>query len=81
MDKKESLTEIKKYLKVKWKRKFDLSEKVDQIQKVFTEVGCRNCCCENDTYFFFSAVNQLLTGHSFLNNHKAKIDPSVSNLM
>ena len=60
MDKKEAVTEIKTNLKVKWKRKFDLSEKVDQIQKVFTEVGCRNCCCENDTYFFFFSCEPVV---------------------
>ena len=79
LDKREAMTEIKKNLKVKWKQKFDLSEKVNQIQEVFTEVGCRNCCGENDRQIF-SAVNQLLTQYSSLNSQKAKIDPKVSNL-
>ena len=73
------MTEIEKNLKVKWKRKLDLSEKVDHTQEVFTEVGCRNSCGENERQNV-SVVNQLLTGHSSLNNHKAKIDTKVSNL-
>ena len=79
LDKREAVTEIKKNLKVEWKRKFDLSEKVDHIQEIFTGVGYRNCFGENDRQFL-STVNQLLTGHSSLNNHKAKTDPKVSNL-
>ena len=47
LDKKEAVSEIKKNLKVKWKRKYELSEKVDQVD-VFTEVGCRNCFGEKD---------------------------------
>ena len=78
-DKKEAVAEIKKNVKVKWKRKFELSEKVDNIQEVFTEVGCRNCFGEEDRESF-SALNQLLSGHSILNSHKAKMDTSVSNL-
>ena len=70
-DKKEAVAEIKKNVKVKWKRKFELSEKVDNIQEVFTEVGCRNCFGEEDRESF-SALNQLLSGHSILNSHKAK---------
>ena len=74
MDKKEAVAEITNDLKIKWKRKYELSEKLGQSQEVFTEVACRN------DRQIFSAVNQLLTGHSFLNNHKAKLDPSVSKL-
>ncbi|MEW8546767.1 MAG: reverse transcriptase domain-containing protein [Candidatus Thiodiazotropha sp.] len=79
LDKKEAIAEIKKNLKVKWKRKYELSEKVEQIQEVFTDVGCRNCFGEKDRQSF-SALNQILTGHTILNNHKAKIDSSNSNL-
>ena len=51
------MTEIKKNVKVKCSRKkFDLSEKVDQILEIFTEVGCRNCCGETDRHSF-SAMN------------------------
>ena len=32
MDKKEAVAEIKKNVKENWRRKFELSEKVDQIQ-------------------------------------------------
>ena len=44
MDKGEAVQEIKKTLKIKWRRKYNLSEKVEQIQEVLTEVGNRNCC-------------------------------------
>ena len=57
-DKKEAVAEIKKNVKVKWKRKFELSEKVDNIQEVFTEVGCRNCFGEEERESF-SALNQV----------------------
>ena len=64
------MKEIKNNLKIKWKRKYDLSEKVDQIQEVFTEMACRYLCGENDKQIFLAV--QLLTGYSLLNNHKAK---------
>ena len=79
MDKKEAVSEIKKNLKAKWKRKYELSEKVDQIQDVFTEVGCRNCFGGKDRHTF-SILNQLLTGHTLLNQHRAKVNKNVSNL-
>ena len=44
MDKGKAVQEIKKNSKTKWKRKYDLSEEVEQTQEVFTEVGNRNCC-------------------------------------
>ena len=71
-----SVAEIKKNVKVKWKRKFELSEKVDNIQEVFTEVGCRHYFSEEDRESF-SALNQLLvlSGHSILNSHKQKWTP------
>ena len=33
LDKGEAVQEIKKTLKIKWRRKYDLSEKVEQIQE------------------------------------------------
>ena len=76
LDKKEAVSEIKKNLKAKWKRKYELSEKVDQIQDVFTEVGCRNCFGEKDRHTF-SILNQLLTCHTLLNQHRAKVNKNV----
>ena len=52
MDKKEAVAEIKKNVKEKWQRKFELSEKVDQVQEVFSEVGSRNCFGEKDRHSF-----------------------------
>ena len=59
LDKGKVVQKIKKNLKIKWQRKCDLSEKIEQIQEVFTEVGNRNCCGEKDRRIV-SAVNQLL---------------------
>ena len=52
IDKKEAVAEIKRNLKDKWKRKFDLSDiKVSQVQ-VFTDMGKRNCFGEEDRHNF-----------------------------
>ena len=77
MDKKEAVAEIKRNLKDKWKRKFDLSDKAGRVQEVFTDVGKRNCFGEEDRHNF-SMLNQLLSGHTLLNQHRARIDDSVS---
>ncbi|MCW4261357.1 MAG: reverse transcriptase domain-containing protein [Candidatus Thiodiazotropha endolucinida] len=77
MDKREAVSEMKKQVNVKWQRKYDLSEKVDRVQEIFTEVGKRNCFGEGDRQNF-AVVNQLLTDHTKLNNHRAKIDRTVS---
>ena len=79
MDKKEAVAEIKKNVKEKWQRKFELSEKVDQVQEVFSEVGSRNCFGEKDRHSF-AMLNQLLSGHTLLNQHRARIDNSVSEM-
>ena len=79
MDKKETVAEIKKNVKEKWQRKFELSEKVDQIQEVFSEVGSRNCFGEKDRHNF-TMLNQLLSGHTLLNQHRARTDNSVSEM-
>ena len=47
MDKKEAVAEIKRNLKDKLKRKFDLSYKACRVQEVFTDVGKRNCYGED----------------------------------
>ena len=75
----EVVQEIKKNLKIKWKI-CDLSEKVEQTQEVFTEVGNRNCSGEKDRRTF-SAVHQLLTGHSFLNSHNTLVNVYVDLLV
>ena len=52
----EAVSDIKN-MKAKWKRKYDLSEKAEQIQEIFTEVGCRNCfeeVSEDTCHFLFS---------------------------
>ena len=77
MDKKEAVSEIKKQVKEKWQRKYVLSEKTEIIQEIFSEVGKRNCCGEGDRRSF-SILNQLLSGHTRLNNHRAKIDKTAS---
>ena len=62
----------------KWDRKYKLSDKVDYIQEVFT-VGKRNCIGEEDCKAF-AILNQLLSGHTKLNSHRARVDSSVSKL-
>ena len=49
------------------------------VQDVFTEVGCRNCFGEKNRHTF-SILNQLFTGHTLLNQHRAKVNKNVSNL-
>ena len=78
-DKKEAVTEIKKQMITKWNLKFSCLETASSIQDVFTEVGKRSCYGEWDRPTF-SALNQLLSGHSILNSHRAKIDKNVSSL-
>ena len=77
--KKEAIAEIKKNVKEKWQRKFGSSEKVDQIQEVFSKVGSRNCFGEKDLHNF-AMLNQLLAGHTLLNQQRARIDNSVSEM-
>ena len=60
----------------KWKLKFVLSDKMDKIQESFSDVGKRSCKDERDR-ISFSALNQLLCGHSILGAH---INPTVLNL-
>ena len=78
-DKKEAVTEIKKQMITKWNLKFSCFETASSIQDVFSAVGKRSCYGEWDRPTF-SALNQLLNGHSILNSHRAKIDKNVSNL-
>ena len=79
VDKKEAITELKHQMAEKWKLKFMLSEKMDRIQETFLEVGKRICKGERDRKSF-SALNQLLCGHSTLNGHMSKINANVSEL-
>ena len=52
---------------------------MDRIQETFFEVGKRNCYGEYDRANF-SALNQILSGHSRLNGHQAKISQNQSEL-
>ena len=79
IDKKEAVTEINKQMVTKWNRKYACSEKDSSIQDIFYEVGKRNCYGERDRPTF-AALNQLLSGHSILNSHHAKIDKNFSSI-
>ena len=79
MNKKEAVAEIKRILKDKWKRKFDLSDEAGRAQEVCTDVGKRNCFGEEDRHNF-SMLNQLPSGHSSLNQHRARIGDNVSEM-
>ena len=61
----------------KWKLKFPCSENSSIIQDIFSEVGKRICYGEWDRPTF-SALNQLLSGHSILNGHRAKFGKNIS---
>ena len=49
-DRKEATAEIKKNVKEKCQREFELSEKADQVQEVFSEVGSRKYFGKNDRH-------------------------------
>ena len=68
LDKREVITEIKKQMTNKWKLKY-----------LSTEIGKRNCHGEEDRGTF-AVMNQLLSGHTLLNSHRAKINSTVSDL-
>ena len=72
LDKKEAVSELKKQMAEKWQRKYTCSEHSSHIQEIFTEVGKRNCYGEKDRGTF-SVLNQLLSGHTLLTSHRAKI--------
>ena len=79
LDKTEAITEIKKQMTNKWKLKYACSEKTSYIQDIYSEVGKRNCHGEEDRGTF-AIVNQLLSGHTLLNSHRAKINRTISEL-
>ena len=63
----------------KWKLKYSCSEKTTGIQAIYTEVGKRNCYGVEDRGTF-AVMNQLLSGQTLLNSHRAKINSNVSEL-
>ena len=79
LDKREAITGIKKQITNKWKLKYSCSDKTTKIQDIYTEVGKRNCHGEEDRGTF-AVMNQLLSGHTLLNSHRAKINSTVSDL-
>ena len=79
MDKREAIAEIKRQIGEKWKLKFENSQKVEKLQETFDEVGKRVCHGEKHRASF-SALNQILCGHSRLNSHQAKLNPNKSEL-
>ena len=79
MDRREAIAEIKRQIAENWKLKFTLSEKMERIQETFTEVGKRDCFGEKDRSSF-SALNQLLCGHTRLNSHQAEINPNQTDV-
>ena len=71
--------ELKKEMLNKWKLKYSCSEKTTSIQDIYTEVGKRNCHGEEDRGTF-AVMNHLLSGHTLLNSHRAKMNSNVSEL-
>ena len=76
-DEPEAVSKIKKQMTSKWNLKCPCSENSSYIQDIFSEVGKRNCYGKWDRPLF-SALNQLLSGHSILNGHWAKFDKNTS---
>ena len=79
MDKREAITEIKRQIGEKWKLRFENSQKVGRLQETFDKVGKRVSHGEKDMKSF-SALNQILCGHSRLNSHQAKLNLNQSKL-
>ena len=79
LDKRQAISEIKKQMANKWKLKYSCSEMTTKIQDIYIEVGKRNCHREEDRGTF-AVMNQLLSGHTLLNSHRAKINSTVSDL-
>ena len=46
---------------------------------MFTDVGKSNCIGEEDRHNF-SMLNQLLYGHTLLNQNRARLDDNVSEM-
>ena len=63
----------------KWNKRFACAKNESFIHEVFAEVGKRRCWGERDRRTF-SHLNQLISGHSKLNNHQSKINKEISNL-
>ena len=77
LDNKEAVMESKKEMLNKWKLKYSCSEKTTSIQDIYTGVGKRNCHGAEDRGTF-AVMNQLLSGHTLLYSHRAKINSNVS---
>ena len=71
-DHKEIVDAMKKKIAEKWNNRFTLSEDTENIDEFVTTVGKRKCIGEKDRKGF-SVINQLITGHTRLNSHQAKI--------
>ena len=78
-DKREAFQEMKNKTVEKWNNRFACAENESFIHEVFAEVGKRRCWGERDIRTF-SHLNQLISGHSKLNNHQSKINKEISNL-
>ena len=70
---------LREISKTNGKESFELSDKACRVQEVFTDVGKRNCIGEEDRHNF-SMLNQLLSGHTLLNQHRARLDDYVSEM-
>ena len=78
-DKREAFQEMTKKTVDKWNNRFTCQENETFIPEVFSEVGKRICWGEKDITTS-SHLNQLVSGHSKLNNHQSKINKEISNL-
>ena len=81
LTKKEALVELKKNIIKKWQKAFSLSESAGKIQESVNldKVGQRSLFGEERKQEY-RILNHILCGHSLLNDHRARINSSLSNL-
>ena len=71
-DHKEIVDAMKKKITEKWNNRFTLGEETEKVDEFVKQVGKRKCIGEKNRKGF-SVLNQLITGHTTLNSHQAKI--------
>ena len=72
-DKKDVIKEVRKFIPDKWQRRYANSDVKDSFMEIFPEVAKKvDLKIDRKTEV---AMNRLLTGHSQLNSHMAKILP------
>ncbi|MEW8546650.1 MAG: ribonuclease H family protein [Candidatus Thiodiazotropha sp.] len=81
LTKKDATAELKKNIIKKWQKAYILSESAGKIQDIVSseKVGQRSTVGE-ERKKEYRILNHLMSGHSLLNDHRAKINSNSSNL-